>query len=58
MQKMEQVEWEDVQGLLSDGLLALPYAPPIEGEACRQQPHLSCWSRRYEAGLFAKKSIR
>src|SRR5262245_51119905 len=29
MGKMEQVEWEDVQGLLRDGLLRLPYAAYI-----------------------------
>jgi Dyp-type peroxidase family len=29
MGKMEQVEWEDVQGLLRDGLLGLPYAAYI-----------------------------
>jgi hypothetical protein len=28
-QKMKQVEWEDVQGLLRDGLLRLPYAAYI-----------------------------
>ena len=52
MEKMEQVEWEDVQALLREGPRS------TEGECCSQQPRLRSLVKRVRSWPFHEKTIR